>query len=279
MNVDKKFKALLRVDYPSDFIDQTIPIFAPRTEEERQKDKYDKDFEFVDRYTGLFAFANVLLAHGGGEGLYRTINCALLSNLDRGTENAVLDIGCGVGRTLYDCTDLFRDPDTILVGMDFAYNMCRRAKQILISGEEISLADSLSSSGFEPSNLILRQTKKANNVFVAQGSVTNLPFKDESFDCVVNTYLIDRVDEPRLAIAEMIRVLRPGGLFVLSDPLNFEKGDPQKSMPTATTVVEVITSYGVEIFEHFDGLVYREVKDTRGNYNDFLSFVCIGRKR
>lgn len=277
MHLEERFKALLKVGYPTDFIDKTIPIFAVRTDEERQKDKYDKDFESVNRYTGLYAYASILLGHGGAEGLYRTTNCALLANLVREAGNTVLDIGCGVGRLLYDCADLF--PNSFFVGMDYAYNMCLRTKQILISGEEISLADALSPTGFAGEDLIFRKTKKTKNVFVSQGSATSLPFKDESFDCVVNTYLIDRVEQPRVALAEMIRVLKPGGLFVLSDPFNFEKTDPQKSMPTATTLIEVLTSSGVDILETFDGLIYREVKDIRGNYNDFMSFVCIGKKR
>jgi ubiquinone/menaquinone biosynthesis C-methylase UbiE len=279
MNVEERFRALLKVPYPAEFIAQTIPLFATRTDEQRQTDKYDKDFEYVDRYTGLFAYANVLLGHGGGEGLYRTTSCALLSHLDRDAENTVLDIGCGVGRILYDCAELF--PNSFFVGMDFAYNMCVRTKQIVISGEEVSLADSLAHSGFGPEDLVLQKakTKKAKNLFIAQGSVMDLPFNDNSFNCVVNTYLIDRVEKPRAAIAEMIRVLRPGGLYVLTDPLNFEKSEPQKSLPTVRTLIDEITDCGVDVVESFDGLVYRQIKDTRGNYDDFMSFVCIGKKR
>ncbi|HEY0377207.1 MAG TPA: class I SAM-dependent methyltransferase [Pyrinomonadaceae bacterium] len=282
MNVEKKFKALLKVDYPTDFIEGTnIPIFEPRHKEEKKRkeqeeDKYDKDFLFVDRYTGLYAFGHILLDLGGAEGLYRAINCALLSNLNCNAKNTILDTGCGVGRMLYDCTDLF--PNTFFVGMDYAYNMCRRAKDIVIDGKEISLTEALLPRGFKKSLLVLKETKKAKNVFIAQGSAVSLPFRDNSFDCVVNTYLIDRVDKPKLAISEMVRVLKPGGLFVLSDPLNYEKAKPQRTIPTARKLKEVIESYGVQITESFDGLVYREVKDIRGNYDDFLSFICIGRK-
>jgi ubiquinone/menaquinone biosynthesis C-methylase UbiE len=277
MQNEEIFKNLLKVTFPDEFIDGKIPIFAEREEKDRKLDKYDKDFAYVDQYTGLVAFAHLLLRQGTAEGLYRTIDCALLANLDRRAEHSVLDIGCGVGRMLYDCADLF--PKTFFVGMDYAYNMCIRARQILIEGKEIPLTRYLTPSGFDTASLILSQTKKSENVFVAQGSVMDLPFKDDSFDCVVNTYLIDRVADPLLAISEMARVLKPGGLFVLSDPLNFDKAAQQKLIPNTTTLVEVITRAGIEIREQFDQLLYREVKDTRGNYSDYQSFICIGRKQ
>jgi ubiquinone/menaquinone biosynthesis C-methylase UbiE len=278
MDLTRRFSSLLREPYPSKSIPKTkIPIFAARKKKDREKDKYDKDFEYVDRYTGLFAFAHLLFRHGGGEGLYRTIDCALLANLDRKTEHSVLDIGCGVGRMLYDCADLF--PNTFFVGMDYAYNMCIRARQILVSGKEIPLAESLAHTGLGTTGLLFTKTKKSENIFLAQGSVMDLPFNDDSFDCVVNTYLIDRVEDPRLAVTEMARVLKPGGLFVLSDPLSFEKAAPQNIIPDASALVDVITRAGIEITEHFDQLVYREMKDARGNYNDFQSFVCVGRKQ
>lgn len=297
MNTEERFKALLNTDFPNETIkysdvnrdvdpdvDTGIPIFSPRGDQEREKDKYDKkdskydqkDSNYVDRYTGLFAFAHIVLGHGGAEGLYRSINYAMLANLDRDAENTVLDVGCGVGRTLYDCSGLFKN--TFFVGMDYAYKMCTRAKEILIEGKEISLVESLSYTGFDSRRLKLDQTKKAQNVFIAQGSVITLPFKNASFNCVVNTNLIDRVPDPVAAVSEMARILKPSGLFILCDPLNFADSEPQKAIPDRKTLIAVIKSRGIEITEWFDNLVYREVKDIRGNYEDFLTFVCVGRK-
>jgi ubiquinone/menaquinone biosynthesis C-methylase UbiE len=45
-----------------------------------------------------------------------------------------------------------------------------------------------------------------------------LPFRDASFDAVTSTGVIDRVLRPERAIAEMGRVLRPGGILILSLP-------------------------------------------------------------
>lgn len=281
MNASDRFRALLRTGYPSENIPGTdIPVFAPRPLDEREADRYDKDFTAVDRYAGLFAFGHILLGRGEAEGLYRTIDAAVLAYLPRDSEQTVLDLGCGVGRTIYDCAGLF--PHTLFVGMDYAYNMCQRAHELLIDMTRLDLSRVLAPSGFVASSLSLPTANQARNVFIAQGDATDLPFLDASFDCVTNTYLVDRInknDGPRQAIVEMGRVLKPGGLFVLSDPLGFDHEAARRSIPDARTLQRVVIDAGIDLLECFDGLLYREVKDTRGNHSDYLTLVCIGRKR
>jgi len=156
--------------------------------------------------------------------------------------------------------------------------MCVRAKEILLDGKRISLEKSLGYTGFGK-RLRLEKTKRLKNVFLAQGDACHLPFESDSLDCVVNTYLIDRVKEPQRVISELARVLKPGGIFVLSDPMSFEDKASRKKLGTVEGIVKLIEAQGVRIDESIDGLIYREVKDVRGNYSDFQSFVCHGRKK
>lgn len=51
-----------------------------------------------------------------------------------------------------------------------------------------------------------------------QGSIAELPFEDESFDAVVATGVIEYLDDPAAGVDELLRVLRPGGLAVVSMP-------------------------------------------------------------
>jgi SAM-dependent methyltransferase len=53
---------------------------------------------------------------------------------------------------------------------------------------------------------------------VRQGDVRNLEFDDQSFDLVVCFETIEHVEEPQSALAEFRRVLRPGGVLLLSSP-------------------------------------------------------------
>lgn len=50
-----------------------------------------------------------------------------------------------------------------------------------------------------------------------QGDAHDLPFDDATFDSVVCTYSLCNIPDPRLAVAEMKRVLRHGGKLILVD--------------------------------------------------------------
>jgi ubiquinone/menaquinone biosynthesis C-methylase UbiE len=88
--------------------------------------------------------------------------------------------------------------------------------------------------GVEISEGMLAQTRRrlehaglAAEVEVLEGSALDLPIADESFDLLVNGYMLDllpRDDIPR-ALAEFKRVLRPRGRLVLS---NMTKGERRR---------------------------------------------------
>lgn len=55
-----------------------------------------------------------------------------------------------------------------------------------------------------------RKISDARVEFV-HGSALDLPFADDSFDVVCSTWLLSILDDPRAAVGEFLRVLRPGG--------------------------------------------------------------------
>ena len=70
----------------------------------------------------------------------------------------------------------------------------------------------------------LRSAVERNGIAaeVAESPAESLPFEDASFDTVVSTMVLCTAADPRAALAEVSRVLRPGGRFrfcehVLSD--------------------------------------------------------------
>jgi ubiquinone/menaquinone biosynthesis C-methylase UbiE len=96
--------------------------------------------------------------------------------LARGARGRTLDMGCGTGRTL----PLFKD-ETRTVGLDPSPDSLRRAR------------------------------KRAPRVPLVRASAQALPFRDGVFDTVVSSLVFCSVPDPALALAEVRRVLGPGG--------------------------------------------------------------------
>jgi SAM-dependent methyltransferase len=53
---------------------------------------------------------------------------------------------------------------------------------------------------------------------VLRGDATRLPFDDACFDVVVTSEVLEHIQDDVSAIAEMVRVLKPGGLFAATVP-------------------------------------------------------------
>lgn len=63
----------------------------------------------------------------------------------------------------------------------------------------------------------LRAQERGQPVELSQGDAEALPFPDASFDTVVCTFSLCAIPDDRRALAEMRRVLRPGGRLLLAD--------------------------------------------------------------
>jgi ubiquinone/menaquinone biosynthesis C-methylase UbiE len=77
--------------------------------------------------------------------------------------------------------------------------------------------------GFDLTPALLERARRkataegAENVALVCGDATALPFGDGSFDVAVCGYSLHHMSEPRLALEEVARVLRPGGRLALVD--------------------------------------------------------------
>jgi SAM-dependent methyltransferase len=70
---------------------------------------------------------------------------------------------------------------------------------------------------FDPSFADAPPNRRLRTTFVC-GDATALPFDDQSFDAVTMFDLIEHVPDDRAAMAEALRVLRPGGYLLVSTP-------------------------------------------------------------
>lgn len=74
------------------------------------------------------------------------------------------------------------------------------------------------------------------NVFFIAGDATRLPFAPAAFDAVVTRLSVHHFSRPARSITEMVRVLRPGGVFVLADVISSEDRD-QSNLHNAIEVL------------------------------------------
>ena len=108
----------------------------------------------------------------------------------------VLDVGAGFGRHVYECARR----GARVVALDYAADEVVQTKDTLaamVEAGEIS-ADKL--------------------IGVLRGDACRLPFPDDTFDIVITSEVLEHIQDDVAAIAEMVRVLKPGGRFAATVP-------------------------------------------------------------
>ena len=63
--------------------------------------------------------------------------------------------------------------------------------------------------------------------------ITALPFEDGAFDAILCSHVLEHVEDDRAAMAELARVLRPGGWLLVLVPLDLDR-EPTYEDPAIT---------------------------------------------
>ncbi len=108
----------------------------------------------------------------------------------------VLDAGAGFGRHAYEVARL----GGRIVALDYADDEVRTTRATFGA----MLEDG--------------QISRDSYVGALRGDATRLPFPDDTFDRVITSEVLEHIQDDVSAIAELIRVLRPGGSFACTVP-------------------------------------------------------------
>jgi ubiquinone/menaquinone biosynthesis C-methylase UbiE len=178
-------------------------------------DKADAKREFEDWSAG---YDRDLLQHF----LFKPSHRMLIDALSP-ADQRILDIGCGTGRFAARVLDTF--PDAQVWGLDLCPGMLRGAQ------ERVRAAD--------------------GRLHVVQGDSERLPFPDNSFDAVTCSHSFHHYPNQAQVVAEMHRVLRPGGQLLIID------GD--RDRPWGWLIFDVAVVWMEGAVKHLAGRAFREM--------------------
>lgn len=144
-------------------------------------------------------------------------------------QGKVLEVGVGTGLNLpmYSWSNV-----TSLTGVDLSAGMLQeaalRVQNTLPNLTLVTPVDSSSSSSGCDSSTSSTPSSSTSNISnttssssggvpvrLLQADVVQLPFPDGSFDVVTDTFSLCVFPQPQAALAELLRVLRPGGRLLL----------------------------------------------------------------
>lgn len=183
------------------------------------------------RPTGTAAGPGIPYAHGAS-----AIDQARLARRTAATSAAFLLPHLRPGMRVLDCGC---GPGTITMGL----------AEAVAPGEAVGL-------DFQPDQIAaaraLASERGVANVRFVTGSVYELPFPDASFDAAYANTLFMHLAEPTRALAEMKRVLKPGGVVALADD-DHDTWIWEPRTPLMTAWHQLI----VRVIEHHGGSVRR----------------------
>src|SRR5690606_13959743 len=97
--------------------------------------------------------------------------------------------------------------------LDLAAGTCRSSASLARTGAQVVAAD------FSPGMLAegRRRYGDVRGLSFVEADAMNLPFGNAEFDAVTMSYGLRNVQRPKVALAELLRVTKPGGRIVINE--------------------------------------------------------------
>ncbi|WP_082008170.1 class I SAM-dependent methyltransferase [Microbacterium mangrovi] len=97
--------------------------------------------------------------------------------------------------------------------LDLGAGTASSSASLAASGADVVAAD------FSPGMLAEGRRRHGHlpNLSFVEADATDLPFGDDEFDAVTMSYALRNVHDPKMALAELLRVTKPGGRVVINE--------------------------------------------------------------
>jgi ubiquinone/menaquinone biosynthesis C-methylase UbiE len=148
-------------------------------------------------------------------GIDQHIAKAIVDTVNATSETTFMEVGVGTGRIAFPLASLGQT----YTGVDISENMIKQLRSKLLQNgwQEYqqawgSLPDEDSASAHAVSRY--RNGAKSASMRLVLSDMTALPFHDASFDVVIAVHVFQLVDGWQQALLEVMRVIRPGGVFL-----------------------------------------------------------------
>jgi len=112
-----------------------------------------------------------------------------LPELHTSWNGTILEGGCGFGKLVLGIKSIL--PQATITGIEINRSQVEQLQEYI-------------------------EKTSTDGLTIVQGDVLDLPFADSSFDIVISEQIIEHVAEQDLLIRQAHRVLKPGGIFVLT---------------------------------------------------------------
>jgi SAM-dependent methyltransferase len=173
-----------------------------------------------------------------------------------GPGDRVLDMGCGGGRHAFSLYK--RGADVVAFDMSF---------EDLVEVQTMFTAIDL--EGEAPAG---------SRASVVRGTAYQLPFEDSSFDRIIAAEIMEHLPEDELAMSELFRVLKPGGLIAVTVPrwlpekINWVLSDDYHNVPGGHIRIYKGTELRAKLEKQ--GLVFQGQHHAHGLHSPYWWLKC-----